>query len=389
MESGNLDEDLGLRAARRKAFELFEAGQSSRDHQRLQVHLADSILAAEALRSRFRSDRGKRSVLRDHIRQLRSYGDALAWRVLHPHSIRQLGKNPALPPLLSDQRKALELAHECVDAIANRGFTSVISDLTNILRIGDLIVVKHPEYPQILELKSSKVPDEKKYLGRRGRQLSRMEGTGRYLFEGEAQVYGEPYVRRVVELDVRSEYNDRAVAPLLEEALRTGYAKCELTAHHFAVAFTVDEGFKVPDEFRDSMLLDPRMFMGLHSRPLLEAWSEFRSPMIWDLAAELRWALMEQEVNLIHLLSYQALIGFSNSDGMIVSIDDPAPEAEEHGVMGTISVRIGDSLELMTLNTIQHVIYSNESVESYCRWLIDGAKKSKVLIQKLESEGQL
>jgi hypothetical protein len=389
MESGDLDEDIGLRSARRKAFELFEAGQTPQDHQRLQAYLVDSILSAEALRSKFQANREKRFALRDHIRQLRAFGDALAWRVLHPHTIRQLGKNQAMPPLLSDQRAAVELAKECVEGIAKEGHTALISDLTNILRIGDLIVAGHPEYPLIMELKASKVPESRKYLGRRGRQMSRMEGTGKYLFEGEAQVYGEPYVRRVVELDVKGEYNDRAVAPLLEEALRTGYAKSKLAEHHFAVAFTPEKEFKVPDEFAESFLLDPRTLLGLHSRPLLEAWSEFRSPMVWDLAPELRWALMEQDVSLIHLLSFKALIGFRNADGEIVSIDDATPEAEEHGIMGSISVKIGDSLELMTLNTVHHVIYSNETVDSYCQWLIEGAKKSKLLIQSLEAEGRL
>lgn len=376
MDSTDIDEALGLRAARRRAFELFEVGSSPADHRRLQHHLADSILAAEAHRPALESNRANRYLLKDHMRRLRSYGDAIAWQTLHPHTIRQLGKNDGQPPILSHQLPALDMARQCLDFSTEKGITTIVADLTNIIRIGDLIVVGHPEYPQIIELKASKVADDKRRLGRRGRQLSRMEGTIKYLRDGEAQVHGEPYVRKMVEVDTHDEYNDQAVREVLENALRNATAEAKLADFHYVIAVSAKAEIKYSNELVAEMR-EESVFLGAHSRPLQECWAYFRSPMIWDLPPELRWALMEEDVSLCHLLFERALIGYSNADGKILAITEDVSDEAMSGFSGFFVVQIHDTVEHLPVSSIHRVIYSNETVDSYCRWLIEAGKKSK------------
>src|SRR4030042_188293 len=111
---------------------------------------------------------------RSHIKSLRLYTDALAWWNLHPHTIRQLAKNSGPRPSLLDQGPSFAnvLLHAGKYAKDTK-LPILVADLTNVIKIGDLVVVTNPEKPMIVECKTS-VPDPKYLMqGRSGRQISR------------------------------------------------------------------------------------------------------------------------------------------------------------------------------------------------------------------------
>ncbi len=258
-----------FRQARRTLFEALEGMSSITDHVAFQVRLAGEILSGEKLRPLLKNNKPRRLILKDHLRRLHSYGDALAWTLLHPHAIRNLAKNDGCPPWLSNQEPALVHALETIKKLSEEGTPGIVCDLTNVLRIGD-VVFGDPEVPSIIELKSSATPDHRKYLGRAGRQRSRMEGTTKYLAEGQAQVYGESHTRVVLESDHEAQYNWGAVQEVIDRANKDGAATLMLSDYQLLFARRFDSDTELPDQASLDQFASRTIMVGALSRVLEE-----------------------------------------------------------------------------------------------------------------------
>jgi hypothetical protein len=122
-------------------FDSLRAVAGLTDVVRFQHQLTSAILEGESHKRDAGKDKEKRALFAYHLHACRTYGDALAWRYLHPHAIRQLAKNQGRPPHLGGQLASVAAALEVVEGAAKHGFPAIVSDLTHCLRIGDVIVV--------------------------------------------------------------------------------------------------------------------------------------------------------------------------------------------------------------------------------------------------------
>lgn len=180
---------MKLKNRRKLLYERLNKITTAEEIISIQIDIANEIISIE-------QDIQHRSINNEqlifHIKCLRLYADALAWWNLHPHTIRQLAKNQGKPPSLLNQGKAFDnvVAH-AKDYFQQTRYPVIIADITNIIKIGDIIVITNAEKPQIVECKS-KVPSPKSLMRARiGRQVSRAIGTLEFLSKGRGKVFGQ------------------------------------------------------------------------------------------------------------------------------------------------------------------------------------------------------
>ena len=112
-----------------------EEASSASELAEFQVRLSDEIIRTEERRKKVRQS----LELKEHLLRLRLLGDSLAWRLLHPHAIRNLAKNDGRPPILCDRRPEVEKCLATVRWLSSDGIPAVVADLTHCLRIGDVV----------------------------------------------------------------------------------------------------------------------------------------------------------------------------------------------------------------------------------------------------------
>jgi len=294
-----------LLAERRRLLEQWDAVDSPNDMLEIQERIAEQIRDAErAIKDGSRD----RDALVHHISQLRLYADGLAWRFLHPHAIRQLAKNPSKPPSLINQDAAfddvLRSARRCVE---ESGLPVLIADITNIIKIGDLILVTDRELPQIVECKT-RLPHPRYWMqGRIGRQISRTVATQRYLSGKPTKFHGDDLIRLVVESEGEPERNWDAVGSCVAAALDHGHGFLRLSEHELVCACRSTQLNEALDELVESAKELPQpVFLGTSQR-LLEGFDGLLPPaIVWPLAAAGRFAVTEGKVIVIHFVSEAA-----------------------------------------------------------------------------------
>jgi hypothetical protein len=344
----------------------------------LQLVAAAEIKSAEACV-------GDKDDLRWHVHLLRCCADALAWQTLHPHTIRQLAKNQAAHPSITEQGAAFDFTISKAADAANAGVPVLIADLTNCLRIGDLVLPVDPELPRLEECKLSERPDQFAFQGRRGRQLSRMNGTLEYLATGRAKLHGEQATRMAVEVNVRSEYNWAVVNDVCSAALLSNIGSAMLSDSELIYATTETEASVFPDEIRDHRFLPPHAVVACHLVPIEEAWCEVPPPLNWDLLPELRIALQEGDLILYHIFDPWSLIGYSNDVGTIVDIQSVSDREGGHGYR----LKIGDSEIVAGPTFTSSLLYGYETAKSIAdRMLAFGAEVLKEIPPELHAAVQ-
>ncbi|HMH54305.1 MAG TPA: hypothetical protein VK548_28985 [Candidatus Acidoferrum sp.] len=282
---------------------LLELEQSSSVSQlaEFQVHLKDEIIRAESNRGAGRHH----LEVKEHLFRLRLLGDSLAWRLLHRHAIRNLAKNDGRPPRLSDRRHEIENCMAAVRWLSTEGISAICTDLTHCLRIGDVIIVRHPEIPEILEFKARVRDDRYRHQGRAGRQLHRMEKTIEYLSRGAAQFRDESIARMSLEIDLRAKHDFLQVGSVAATALRDGASTEMLRPRQWLGACRLGCEPIAPAEARQ--FTDLRLCIGSLADALPNLLHEVPPPLNWPISLDLRRALMEGELVLFHIVDPRLL----------------------------------------------------------------------------------
>src|SRR5580700_4089059 len=125
---------------RNALLKLLDSATCPVDFARFQAALAAEIIESERLKAQERKNKHLQLELKRHLHLCHHLGDGLAWRLLEPHTIRQLAKGEGRPPWLSHQLVATNQALETVSGVAKElNRSAIMADLTNIVRIGDVI----------------------------------------------------------------------------------------------------------------------------------------------------------------------------------------------------------------------------------------------------------
>jgi hypothetical protein len=277
-----------------------EAASSIPEFADFQACLKGEIVSTEERQKR------RQSVdIKEHLRRLRLLGDSLAWTLLHPHAIRNLAKNDDRPPALCDRKAEVDKCIATVRWLATKGIPGIVADLTHCIRIGDVIVVRNPEMPDLVEFKANVPDDRYRHQGRRGRQLHRMQKTVEYLKSGSAEFRNEPGPRLSIEVGVRPEHDFVQVERVASAAIRDGASLQMLRPRQWIGACRLDCEPIFPAELHE--FPDLHICVGFLSEALPNLLHEVPPPFNWPINLEVRRALMDGTVGLFHILDPQIL----------------------------------------------------------------------------------
>ena len=339
-----------LKSARRLLLDQLQSVDSASALLSLQLELADAIMRAEAEIAKGASNSLE---LHDHIQRLRKLADGGVWMILHPHAIRQLAKNEPQAPSLIGQgdgfANVLDYARQLFDKTK---LPILICDITNVLSIGDLLLVNDLEEPMIVECKS-RVPDTQHLMqGRTGRQLSRALRTVRYMAGETINVYGENYTRGVIETDHEATRHWAEVEEACATAVIEGMAFRLLSAGNWLWA--------AKPEFQDTML-DAALETikeeeGLLQFGLLAAARKdlYPPPCVWPIETELRHQLSEGDLLIFRIFDLNSLAS-QNEEGIRIEV---------RNAENPIVVTIGGEELAMSPRFVNDAVYGFETVES-------------------------
>lgn len=328
-----------------------DAADSSKELLSIQEAIADAIISAEAGGPQFPNDDKK-----NHIEKLRLYADGLVWREIHPHTIRQLAKNVATPKSILSQGSSFDAvrrsARRYVDLL---GFPVFIADITNVIRVGDVIVVTDIEKPLIVEVKSHLPRPEHLMQGRRGRQISRSLAIQRYLQTGKAKLFGDDIYMTEMETPYRALRNWNAITYICQEALRKGFSRIELSEHETIWAYSSNEFESVLEDVRLHHNEESASIFGTSAGLMNMVDGNFAPPSAWPIPAGLQFALVEEDIVLAHLLDTAAFDGAtSGGKSMDIRLGQDFP----------VVVKSAEREYPLSLRFLYDVVYGYETTES-------------------------
>lgn len=335
-----------------------------------QLRLADAIAEAESVS--LESGQFDR-----HCFLLRRCQDALAFRLLDPHALKQLlGSASPRAHSLSGQGEAFRATRKAAERYAADGHSVLLADLSHIIRVGDLIVCDNPFIPSIIEVKSGEVAPQHVMQGRRGRQVSRSLTTIEYLKRDRGQIFGQSSSKIAVQSNESMDFKWDAVDDVTLAALREKTAVIQISDYDVLLALHSPDG--------DSILLEPiaedllrfrSPLIASHAVSLLNPELLTRPPLAWPINDESKPLLMEEELILVHAIDLARFRDPLEEDFRILEVShDHGFSIERGGERGTASRRF--------INEVMFGYATIESVVAGLRELHDLTKTA------LESRAQ-
>lgn len=330
-----------------------EEASSASELAEFQVRLKDEIVRTEERRNGGRH----RLELKEHLFRLRLLGDSLAWRLLHPHAIRNLTKNDGRPPALCDRRPEVENCMATVRRLSTEGIPAIVADLTHCLRIGDVVIVRHPEMPDIVEFKATLRDGRYRHQGRTGRQLHRMQKTVEYLNRRSTQFRDEQAPRLSIEIDVRAEHDFLQVESIAATAIRDGASVQMLRPRQWVGACRLERNPIFPAEVHQ--FTDLHLCVGFLSDALPDFLHEVPPPLNWPISLDVRRALMEGELVIFHIIDPRLL-----EDGRIRVLLD------QRGSSASFEVHAGGNAFQCSDYFLRQILYGFQTPESVAEAMI-------------------
>lgn len=373
---------------RRHLFDQLDSVTSPTDAARFQRQLATTIMKAEDLKAKA-MDRVERAIRGLDIQMCRSYGDAMVWNMLHPHTIRQLSNAEGRPPHLTSMSEVLEKYLTLVETLADNGIYAFVPDLTNTIRIGDVAVVVHHEVPMLLEMKgdliymqqpidprftaASKPVELAKVGGRLGRQLEKMSDATEYLATGSVKPRSGGQEKRVLEVDVDITHYWHEVQEVTSGALENRDSVFILGDRHLLWAtMSEPEDSNPPLKLLENVPDGTSCRIGCHLVALEECSPHVMPPYNWDLSSECRFALMEGDVVVNHLVDPSLMNGRRLGNATIIEagVDDA-----ETGAASTVVDVEGERIKLSGIH-IYRMIYEFQNIDSVAEFMLKSASAS-------------
>ena len=340
----------------------------------LKVGTPDDLLAIEeeiahSIRRCERALKGGKNnkSLQFHIERLRLYADGFVWRLLHPHTIRQLAENRGPPVSIKDQGEAFdEVLKSAQHYLQKYKVPILVADITNVIRIGDLVLCTNPEVPQIVECKTTLPPPELFMQGRFGRQISRMMGTLKYLSKGSAKVFGDNQHRLAIESPHTSKYNWQPVSMVCDTAMKDGRAFLQLSAYEFLWAYNQQGEDSIWAEIHEYGNRITQAFFGTSLGLMNMSDGLFPPPTVWPIPPTLRFLLMEKDIVLAHMIdaaAFECDLGGGQRIEVCPTEDFP------------IRVIIEEKEYPLSRHFINDVLYGFETIASCVQGLIEFARE--------------
>lgn len=373
-------DDIAAYAAERRLllhdFVELPQARSGIDWQR---QLADAIMRAERDSADRARTKDERLDAKRHRHLLRVIGDGLVHTLLPSHTIRALSRHPGKPAHLTSQGDDFEFVFDSARAIASLGGIPILSDLTTLIGIGDIVTVLH-DGVAVIECKNRPAPDHPP-TGRPARQQHRGESAVDYLANSYIEEDGGH----------RTAYESLLPDPdfeLVERLLNECIEHPKGTVVH---AYADDDNFIAATEDASpdvvmaeiAKIMDAtepgtgelRAMVGISFLgDLVEAATYRRvSPSNYPIAPQLRWKLLERELHLIRIVNMGALAAEVRlDDGRMLTL---TPRRGKHGFEVAIEGTEADQL-VLTHEIAELCVWTPISVESLRSSLIEQAKQT-------------
>jgi hypothetical protein len=299
-----------LRRRRDELFEQFEAVESAADQLDLQLALAEEIKLAEGA---IALDRDCPEY--DHRQLMRMLGDAIAWRSLHPYTIRQLHHRAGAPPNLGKQA-GFQQTVEASAAFTERRIPVVICDLTYCLGTGDVVAITDRERPMLIECGNPRYARTPRKI----RQTLRADAALEQLRTGVAQWPNRTMPTLTVEVATPSEHIYETVSRAIYSAQENGTAVLFPNPDQAVFAYREDKLCEGGESDMARTLLGQCAFAvtELHNR---RPSPRVAPPHVWPINAECRRAVIEGEVIVGHLVRVGAFDGPSRGPVRLLGVD--------------------------------------------------------------------
>lgn len=314
-----------------------------------QFCLAEAIIEAESVGP-------KSGGFNRHAFLLRRCQDSLAFQLLAPHAIRQLlGTASPRAHWIKGQGESFRIVQKTATRYAADGHLVLLSDLSNIIRVGDLVVCDNAAVPSIIEVKAGKLTPKHATQGRRGRQSSRSLSTIEYLATDHAHIFGQSLPKFAVQSKEEMQFSWRAVNEVALRALREGMAIARISEYDVihAVHAVDDRPLSGAPLFEDVKRMRSPYFAS-HAVGLLNPEILTPPPLAWPIEEEPKPLLMEERLIVGHLIDLARFKDPLEDDFRVMNVSpDSGFSTYRDGKKGTASVRF-----------INEVLFGYATIES-------------------------
>lgn len=302
---------IGVRERLLAQLDAVDTAGSSAAFQR---SLADELRAAEA-------DSSPDSPWHRHL--LRLMGDALARKTLSEHVLFELAREMHPVPSLSAQGSDFDFVLDTAEAFARGGVPVVVSDLTHLVGVGDIVTVNGGNAISIIECKNRVMPDNLVLRGRHWRQQRRQADAAAYLSTGYLSSDGQR-PRIALEVD-QPQRRDGELLQCIEQAWRspTGSATAYFGERDLLIACW-NRGLPVEDVFSRIIINKDgwRSAVTAGSRSACANPGPFiANPYSLPLPAGYRHAIAEGALILLRCVDLQLLAGELEAGGARCSVE--------------------------------------------------------------------
>ena len=381
---------LELKEIRRNLFHSLDDAKTPKELCQFQKRLAVAIQNAEQRKAQAQ-DKSEKELYSIHNRMCRSYGDALAWRLLSPHTIRQLNsveQHP--PPNLSGMKEVIERYLFIVEQLANLGYVALVSDLTNLIKIADVIVPTQSEIPLLLEFKGeriytvsnwllekgAKLVPEEDLTGRLGRQMEKLMEVSRYLATGRRETHDGTKELRAVPVNTQVEYYWDEINRAVSDALENMDCVVKISNQQWIYATQREPEDLDPLSTMSQMIKEmPReahLRIGCHLVPLENPQWYFDPPINWLLEKRIKFALMEGDISLFNFIDLSFLKGYSYKGAVIIQIGAYDPELGND----VVYVKYRNQTTKVSKNFILGMLYKFQTLESAVEEILESVISS-------------
>jgi hypothetical protein len=350
-----------LRSERDELLAAYWAIHSRRGLLDFQLKLAAAIQAREP--AAFRS---KNRDAKEHLRLLRILGDGLAWRLLHPYVVRQLAKNSAPPPALGNQGIGFQRTLDRARELSEAGHLMLVSDLTHVVTIGDLVVCDDREHPRIIECGG-----HEKFLhkGRKGRQFQRALAVTDLLTDGVVVFPGNRQETRTVVVKTPHGSTWPVVDRVTTGAERDGSVAEFATDADLVIAMRsdIDPKSAMTRETTDHMAVPT---VAVYTRLLERPDPRVPPCTAWDVSSEATRLLYQGDVRIVHVIDAAAFVGRRRGNAEIVKL------LRSDDAVAGFGVAVGDDRVSLAPEFLTDVLLGFQTIESTAEAMLEAAQLS-------------
>ncbi len=182
--------------------------------------------------------------------------------------------------------------------------------------------------------------------------------------------FGEERERRTIELSVARSFNYPIVDQIVSSALDHRPMLLCFSENQLLSAAICGETLDDTATIQSWASAGDRIAIGSSLDPIDGCWPDVSPPIIWDLLPNVRWALMEGDVAVIHAIKVDAFLGMERGRARIRSIVDMTGRPP-----WGYEITVGEDVLVVTPNLLREVIYLHQTIDSAAESVLELAEK--------------